>query len=174
MTPPEFDTARLHLRPLRQSDAGAMFSMMSDEETMLFWDWPAFRDRATVEEVVEGQIADMEAGRSMYWAVLAEGVFVGCCDLSEIDEHHGRAEVGFIFARSSWGRGYAQEAMSAIVNFAFGPLGLERLWARFHAGNDRSRVLLEGLGFIYEGCLHGHVRRDGERRDCILYGRVRG
>jgi [ribosomal protein S5]-alanine N-acetyltransferase len=173
MLAPEFDTVRLHLRPLAQRDAGAMFAIMSDPQAMQFWDWPAFTDRDTVEEIVAGQIADMEAGKSLYWAVDAGGVLAGCCDLSEIDNHHGRAEVGFLFGRANWGAGFATEAMTPIMDYAFGPMDLERLWARFHAGNERSRVLLERLGFVREGCLKGHVMRDGKRIDCVLYGRLR-
>ncbi len=150
-----------------------MFAIMGDPEAMLFWDWPAFTDPETVEEIVGAQIADMEAGNSLYWAVCREGSAIGCCDLSEIDRHHARAEVGFLFGRSSWGQGYAVEAMTAIRDYALGPLGLARLWARFHAGNEKSRALLEKLGFTYEGTLRGHVLREGVRRDCILYGVVR-
>ena len=57
------------------------------------------------------------------------------------------------------------------MRYGFEELGLERLWARFHAGNEGSRRLLETLGFAHEGTLRGHVLRDGERRDCLLYGR---
>jgi [ribosomal protein S5]-alanine N-acetyltransferase len=165
-------TSRLLLRPLSPQDAPAMFAMMRDPETMRFWDWPAFTDTETVDDIVAAQIADMDAGNALYWAVCREGVVIGCCDLSEIDRHHARAEVGFLFGRSSWGQGHAFEAMTAIVNHAFGELGLARLWARFHAGNEKSRALLEKLGFAYEGTLRRHVVREGVRRDCILYGRL--
>jgi RimJ/RimL family protein N-acetyltransferase len=63
--------------------------------------------------------------------------------------------------------------MTPVVGHAFGPLGLQRLWARFHAGNENSKRLLERLGFAYEGTLKGHVARGGQRRDCVLYGRSR-
>jgi ribosomal-protein-alanine N-acetyltransferase len=151
-----------------------MFAIMSDPETMRFWDWPAFADAETVEEIVAAQIADMETGNSLYWAVCrdAHGTAIGCCDLSEIDQHHARAEVGFLFGRASWGQGFAVEAMTAIVDYASGELGLKRLWARFHAGNEKSRILLGRLGFTYEGTLRGYVLREGTRRDCVLYGRV--
>jgi ribosomal-protein-alanine N-acetyltransferase len=166
-------TSRLFLRPLSQADAPAMFAIMADPDTMRFWDWPAFTDPDTVEEIVAAQLADMEAGNALYWAVCLQkdGPAIGCCDLSEIDRHHARAEVGFLFGRESWGQGYATEAMTAIADYAFDALGLQRLWARFHAGNDKSRALLERLGFAYEGTLRGHVLREGVRRDCILYGR---
>jgi ribosomal-protein-alanine N-acetyltransferase len=166
-------TSRLALRPLAVRDAPTMFAIMRDAETMRFWDWPAFVDPETVEEIVAAQIADMDAGNALYWTVCRDGSAIGCCDLSEIDRHHARAEVGFLFDRASWGQGFAVEAMTAIVGYAFGELGLARLWARFHAGNEKSRALLERLGFTYEGTLRGHVLREGERRDCILYGRLR-
>jgi ribosomal-protein-alanine N-acetyltransferase len=165
-------TERLVLHPLAQEDAPAIFAIMSDEETMRFWDWPAIREPQTVAEIVADQIADMAAGRAVFWTVMLGPALIGSCDLSGIDRHHGRAEIGFLFNRAYWGNGYAAEAMAAVVDHAFGPLGLERLWARFHAGNEGSKRLLERLGFAYEGTLRSHVVRGAERRDCELYGRV--
>jgi len=167
------ETERLHLRPLSRGDSAAMFRIRSDPETMRFWDWPAAKDAGVVADTVAAQIDDMEAGRAIYWAVCLEDAAIGCCDLSEIDRHHARAEMGYVFGRPYWGNGFAQEAMKAIVDYAFGTLGLERLYARIHAKNEASRRLLTRLGFSYEGTLRGHVVRDGARRDCQIYGLVR-
>jgi ribosomal-protein-alanine N-acetyltransferase len=168
-------TARLRLRPLEPADTKAVFDMMSDIETMRFWDWPAFDDPETVAEIVQGQLAQVANGTAIYWAVCAAagGPAIGVCDLSDIDTHHRRAEIGFLFARAHWNKGYATEGMERIIAHAFGPLGLERLWARFHAGNTASKTLLTKLGFTHEGTLKGHILRDGERRDCEIYGRLR-
>jgi RimJ/RimL family protein N-acetyltransferase len=175
MPSPILTTARLSLRPLDENDGAAVFAMMSDDEAMRFWDWPAFIDRETVDEIVAGQLAGVRSGDALYWAVTLSGNdrAIGVCDLSGIDMHHRRAEIGFLFARAHWGKGYAAEAMAKVVAHAFGPLGIERLWARFHAGNDASKKLLTNLGFTYEGTLKAHVLRDGERRDCHIYGRLR-
>lgn len=171
---PILDTERLHLRPLAPRDAEAFFAIMSDAEAMRFWDWPPFRELETVREVLAGQIASMESGEACYWSVCLKGTghAIGTCDLSEIDHHHARAEVGFAFHRSYWGNGYALEAMTAILDHAFGQMELERLGARLHAGNHACRRLLERLGFAYEGRLTGHVLRDGRRRDCLIYGKL--
>jgi len=168
-------TARLRLRPLRQSDAPAVRGMMSDPEVMRFWDWPPFGDRKTVARIVSGQLGQVAEGSALYWAVcsVTGGPAFGVCDLSDIDTHHRRAEIGFLFAHTHWGQGYASEAMQAIIAHAFGPMDLERLWARFHAGNTASRDLLARLGFSYEGLLKAHILRDGERRDCEIWGRLR-
>ena len=168
-------TPRLTLRPLEPRDADALFTMMSDEETMRFWDYPAFKDPETVAEILEAQLADVTDGKALYWAVTLapQGEVIGSCDLSEIDRHHRRAEVGFLFRRAYWGNGYAREAMEAIAGYAFEDLKLDRLWARFHTGNLASQRLLERLGFSREGTLRGHVVRDGARRDCEIYARMR-
>jgi len=168
-------TPRLTLRPLAKRDVDAVFAMMSDDETMRFWDWPAFRDRETVAEIVAAQLDDMESGNAHYWAVALtpEGHAIGSCDLSDIDRHHARAEVGFLFSRPHWGNGYAREAMEAVTAFSFEDLNLKRLWARFHTGNAASQRLLERLGFSREGTLRQHIVRDGVRRDCEIYGRMR-
>jgi ribosomal-protein-alanine N-acetyltransferase len=81
--------------------------------------------------------------------------------------------MGFLFDRSYWGNGYAREAMEAVTAFAFEDLHLQRLWARFHTGNMASQRLLERLGFAREGTLRQHIIRDGARRDCEIYGRMR-
>ena len=108
------------------------------------------------------------------FALSPEGPAIGECDLSEIDRQHGRAELGFLFARAHWGKGYGLEVGQALIALAFGELGLARLWARVHAGNGASQRLLEKLGFTYEGTMKGHVVCDGERRDCLVYGELRG
>jgi ribosomal-protein-alanine N-acetyltransferase len=168
-------TARLALRPLEQADSAAVFGMMSDFETMRFWDWPAFSDRAVVEEIVAHQLADVRSGNALYWAVCLQGsdLALGVCDISEVDMHHARAEIGFLFSRAHWGKGYAAEAVETIVGHAFGRLSLERLSARVHAGNENSKKLLIKRGFTYEGTLKGHILRSGERRDCDVYGRLK-
>jgi RimJ/RimL family protein N-acetyltransferase len=168
-------TPRLTLRPLAARDVDAVFAMMSDSETMRFWDWPAFKDRETVADIVDAQLADTKSGNALYWAVALtpEGEAIGSCDLSDIDRHHSRAEVGFLFNRSHWGNGYAREAMDAVIALAFEDLNLRRLWARFHTGNAASQRLLERLAFTREGTLRGHIVREGVRRDCEIYGRMR-
>lgn len=168
---PTIETERLRLQPLADSDAGAIFPLMRDAEVMAYWDVGEMNDPDLVTAIVQGQVAETAAGRAMYWSMrtLEGDDFVGVCDLSEIDSRHRRAEVGFMLGRDAWGQGYALEAMRAVVTYAAAN-GLHRLVARTHLGNRRSDSLLEKLGFEEEGLLRGHVLRDGERRDCRLFG----
>lgn len=160
------------LRPLRPSDGDALHAVWSDAEAMRFWDWPPTKTPAVTRRVVARQCDEAKHGHGLYWAMVVDGRrgAIGACDLSEIDTHHRRAEIGFLVAREFWGQGYAVEAMRAVVAYATNALKLERLSARTHSGNERSVRLLERLGFKHEGTLRAFVWREGTRRDCELYG----
>lgn len=165
------ETERLNLVPLALSDADLLFPILNDPEVMAHWDIPEIDDPDLVRAIVAGQVGDMDSGKSLHWTIrtLAGGEFLGACDVSDIDRWHKRAEVGFILGRGAWGQGYALEAMQAVVAYAT-TMGVRRLAARTHLGNRRSDALLEKLGFEEEGLLRGHVLRDGEHRDCRLFG----
>lgn len=168
---PILETERLRLEPLTPEDANAVFPLMDDPEVMHFWDSPEIDDPDVVAEIVRSQVDAMAAGSAIYWAMraLEGGEFIGVCDLTEIDRRHKRAEVGFMLGREAWGHGYALEAMSTVAAYA-ATSGLRKLTARTHLGNRRSEHLLEKLGFKEEGLLRGHILKDGDRRDCRLFG----
>jgi ribosomal-protein-alanine N-acetyltransferase len=163
-------TERLVLLPLAAIDAPLLYPLMSDPEIMAHWDVSPITDPDLVDLIVERQAEQNRLGQAAYWTIGTKGgAFLGMCDLSDLDRWHNRAEVGFMLAKTAWGQGYAFEAMRAVLEYA-ATHGFKRLAARTHVGNIPSEKLLERLGFEIEGYLRGHVERDGERRDCRLWG----
>jgi ribosomal-protein-alanine N-acetyltransferase len=165
------ETERLTLAPITADDRAALYPIMADPEVMAHWDSDVIDDPDVLDAMLSAQLAEMAAGAGWYWAMrqTATGQFLGACDLSDFDKRHHRAEVGFIIGRKDWGQGYALEAMQAVVGFAAGKK-IKRLLARTQVGNARSEALLQKLGFEAEGYMRGHIDRDGERRDCRLWG----
>ena len=165
------ETERLVLRPIVTADWRVLYPVMNDPVVMAHWDSAEIEDPEIMESMVAAQVEDMAAEHACYWAIerADDRTFLGACELSEIDWRHHRGEVGFVLARPAWGQGYGLEAMLAVLDHA-AALGLKRLSARAHAGNERSERLLRRLGFEEEGYLRGHIQRDGERRDCKVFG----
>lgn len=165
------ETDRLTLTPVTEADGPLIHPIMADPEVMAHMDSAAIDDPDVVSAFISGQLIEMANEQAFYWSVrLTEGaVYLGSVDLSDIDWRHHRAEVGFILGKDSWGKGYGHEAMQAVLGHA-ATLGFKRLWARTQVGNNASESLLRKLGFEEEGYLRGHVDRDGERRDCRLWG----
>lgn len=82
-----------------------------------------------------------------------------------------QAELGWVLATEHTGRGYATEAMKAVVGACFGELGLRRVHAGCFADNEASWRLMERLGmrreeFSRKTALH----RSGEWMDGMNYG----
>jgi ribosomal-protein-alanine N-acetyltransferase len=59
-------------------------------------------------------------------------------------------EIGWIFARDSWGRGYATEAGGAAMRYVLETLGRPRVVAIIHPDNEPSKRVSARLGMKYE------------------------
>jgi RimJ/RimL family protein N-acetyltransferase len=81
----------------------------------------------TITTNVVTLLEEVAAGKALYWAICLgrEGRVIGTCDLSEIDEHHRRAEIRFMVAREYWGKGYAFEAMHTVIEYAVRSMDIE-------------------------------------------------
>jgi RimJ/RimL family protein N-acetyltransferase len=165
------ETERLTLSPVTPEDSALIYPVMADPEVMAHMDVAAMDDPDMTLAFIEGRVGEMERGEALYWSVRLsdDNRFVGSVDLTDIDRRHHRAELGFVLARPVWGQGYGYEAVQAVLGHA-ATLGFRRLWARTQVGDNASEKLLTKLGFEVEGYMKGHVDRDGERRDCRLWG----
>ena len=81
-----------------------------------------------------------------------------------------QAELGWAFDPAHQGRGYATEAVRALLDLSFGPLGLRRVYALCFAGNEASWRLMERVGMRREQHLvRESLHRSGEWMDAFGY-----
>ncbi len=178
-------TPRLQLRPVQPEDAAALFEVYSDPDVMRFWSSPPWTRREQAEEQIRADIAAVGAGTAVRLAVLLRaesggdvvpggaGRPVGTVSLFHLDPGNRRAEIGYILHRSAWGRGYAQEAVRAVIRCGFEVLGLNRWEADIDPRNEASGRVLERLGFRREGLLRQRWIVAGEVSDSAWYGLLR-
>lgn len=168
----ELATERLLLRPLAVTDAPALFKVYGDTETMAFWsEQPA----ATVGETAKMIRADLDLvsrGVAAFWAVTLRdsGVAIGKLTLMHYSPQNQRAEIGYILHREHWRQGLMSEALTAAIDFAFGPLGLHRLEADTDTENLASIALLKKLYFREEGLFRQRWRVYGAWQDSLMFG----
>ena len=98
------------------------------------------------------------------------GAMIGSCTLFAIDAQNRRAEMGYILAREAWGKGLMHEALTALLDWGFGPLGLHRVEADVDPRNVASVKSLERLGFAREGFLRQRWQVAGEISDSVFLG----
>lgn len=165
MVEPPLLTERLLMRPFVPADAEAAFAAMFrlDEIGRFTGGTHTSVDdtRALIAKAGEHQAAHGFA----LWAVEERetGALVGEVGLQLLEFRGPEVEIGWSFAPSSWGKGYATEAARAWIDVAFGELGLPELLATILPDNDRSRRLAERLGFVERGTRYVH------RADHVIY-----
>lgn len=138
-------TERLVLRPFEETDAEGLHAYLGDEEVVRYEPYGAM----TMEE------CRLEAARrasdEAFWAVcLADGTLIGNLYLSGADEF-GTREIGYVFARACWHKGYATEAARRLMAYAFERLATRRIIALCDMRNAASFALMERLGMRREG-----------------------
>lgn len=86
------------------------------------------------------------------------------------DDFRITGEIGYWMRDRFEGRGLVTRAVSALLDMAFGPVGLHRVCIRAGVENVRSRAIPERLGFVQEGTLRGEGRGGGGFYDLVVYG----
>jgi ribosomal-protein-alanine N-acetyltransferase len=175
MTEFELVTARLVLRSWRPSDRPPFATMNADPEVMEFF--PAPLTRAESDTLVERFEGERVARGFCPWAVeeRASGAFIGFVGLHQVPEYLPCApavEVGWRLARPFWGRGYATEAATAAVDFAFDTLHADEVVSFTSTVNVRSRAVMERLSMTRrpaEDFDHPHVVQGHPLRPHVLY-----
>jgi RimJ/RimL family protein N-acetyltransferase len=169
---PVLTTARLVLRETADRDVDAVFAMQSDPVAMRYWSTLPMTDIAEARASVERAMGFFAARLALRWSVTrpADDRLIGHVSLFAFSEQSGRADIGYGLAREHWGRGYMNEALTAVVDHAFGPLGLRRLEADIDPRNAASLKALERLGFAREGLLHERWQVGEEISDSVFMG----
>lgn len=170
------ETERLILRRPRAEDAEFVFERYaSDPEVTRYVGWP--RHRELDESRAFLAFSDDEwrrwpAGPYLIFSKAA-GKLLGGTGLAF--ETMERASTGYVLARDAWGRGYATEALLAMVEHAQ-EVGVIRLYALCHPDHRPSARVLEKGGFEHEATLRRYSSfpnlESGTLSDVLCYTRI--
>lgn len=167
------ETERLILRRYRESDLPDLFEYLSDPEVVRYEPYPP----KTLEEAREDLAWRISTEEMVAVELKPTGKMIGNVYLGRRDFQ--ALEIGYVFNRRYWGRGFAAEACRALIQRAFAQ-GVHRVCAECDPQNPASWRLLEALGFRREGHLRQNVYfwQDGEGRplwkDTYVYGLLDG
>ncbi len=144
---PVLETERLALRAPRLADAKTVAMLADDrriaENTARV---PHPYRIADAENFITG--ANQAGGEAVFLITLANGTVIGACGLMN---QESAPEIGYWLGVNYWGKGYATEAVHAVIDYAFTDLGHDALQAGSRVTNPRSRRVLEKCGFQWTG-----------------------
>jgi len=144
----------------------------NDPEVARYQDWEGISEpeaRAFIQEQKKIQPGVPGQGFQIAIELKATGVLIGDCyfTINQLDKR--QAEIGFTLSRAYQGQGFATEAVSCFLNYAFLTFNLHRIIAITDCDNAASVALLERLGMRREGHFLQNVWFKGKWGDEYLY-----
>lgn len=172
---PTIEAGRVILRWISEEDVDALYAIFSNPEVMRYWSTTPLLDKDAATALLTDIHDSFNRRTLMKWGVARRDndELIGTATLFNLDLTHRRAEVGYALGRAYWGKGYIQEALQALLAYAFGELGLHRIEADVDPRNAASIRTLERLGFQREGYLRERWQVGGEIQDGLFYGLLR-
>ncbi len=173
MKTPILETDRLILRPFRKTDVQDVFDgWESDSDVAKYMFWTSHNDIEKTKEWISFEIGQI--GKDDWYRFAIElketGVLIGTA-LIYYEQEVDSWEIGYNLGKKYWGKGYATEAMTRVVDFALNILEITEIVGRYAKENSASGNVMKKLGFEFEKdipyeCNDGAVKREGIQ--CIL------
>ena len=171
------ETERLVLKPHTLANVEKMNLWENDAELSYYDDnQPPSRAPDTLEDTrkhIERILQDQPEPAIIHYAIHKEDgdVFIGFGMIAFIDRYNRQCKLGIeIGEKQEWGKGYAREALCAVIDYCFETLEMNRIGAEVYAINERSIRLFERLGFQREGIVRESVLKQGVFTDEYVYG----
>lgn len=163
------ETERLYLREMEQSDFDSLCKILKDEETMYAYEG-AFND-AEVQEWLDKQFSRYDKYGFGLWAVILKktGVMIGQCGLTMQQwKEKELLEIGYLFQRSYWHKGYATEAAKACKKYAFEVLNADEVCSIIWDTNIASQNVAIRNGMIATDTWIKHYRGVDMPHNCYV------
>jgi diamine N-acetyltransferase len=147
---------KVMLRALEPDDVEILYKWENDRTIWHLSNTITPLSRFTLEQYVLSAGQDIYSTRQMRMMIdltktLKEIKTIGSIDLFEFEPAHMRAGVGILILDGFRGKGYASEALSLLIKYAFETLQLHQLFTNISTDNADSIRLFEGKGFQYIG-----------------------
>jgi len=167
----ELNTKRLTLRPLTILDAEALYKYRSDSETNQYQGWipKSIDDAKSFISKIAKNIDEYDTWFQMAIIFKENGELIGDVGIHFFDVDKYQVEIGCTLSKKNHGKGYASEALKAIIEYLFFNLYKQRITCSIDPKNQASVKMVERLGFRKEAHFKQSIYMDGEWYDDLVY-----
>ncbi|WNF25192.1 GNAT family protein [Mesobacillus jeotgali] len=172
---PVIETDRLILKEIIRDDAEDIFKYLSDENVMKYYGLEPFKSIDEAMEEIGWYQSIFDEGSGVRWGITLKGhrnVIGSCGFLNKVPQHY-RSEIGFELSKEYWGKGIANEALAAVIQYGFEQMNLQRIQALIEPLNLSSQKLVERNGFIKEGLMRNYEYTCGKFDDLFMYSLIK-
>jgi ribosomal-protein-alanine N-acetyltransferase len=167
-------TQRLNIRKISKGDAFFIYNLRSNEENLEYVEMNPYENVQRAESFIEHVTKDMEKQEVFFWIIetKADKKKIGTVCLWSFSKDKKSAEIGYELLPSFQKKGYANEAMESIIDFAENKLGLEKIDAITHEGHQSSIKLLLKNDFKLLGKVNELIPNAEDGPEMMLYRKI--
>lgn len=168
---PGITTERLVLRQITTGDVNEILFLRSDAEVMKYINKPPAQSLDDAMKFVQMIEDAVNNNTGISWAITLkdDNTMIGNIALWRLIKEHYRAEIGYILHPQHWGNGIMNEALAAVVDYAFNTMKLHSIEADINPDNIASQLLLERNNFLREAYFKENFYYDGQFLDSAIY-----
>ena len=168
---PEFESERLRFRQMTLDDSNEIFIIRSNDDIMRYMDVPRHYSISDSKKLIQSIEESYINEKGINWAIIQKqsNVFLGYIGFIRITSEHCRAELGYALKPEYWGKGYMYEAINRLVKFGFEEMKLHSVEANVNPMNERSKKVLERVGFKKEAYFRENYLFNGNFLDSVIY-----
>lgn len=148
------ETARLCLRKAQIEDAQSMFrNWASDPEVTKFLTWPAHETVDLSASVLRMWIREYDKPDFYQWMIVLKEIDqpIGSISAVNLQDSIAQVEIGYCIGKPWWRKGIMTEALSAVIEFFFTEVGMNRIEAKHDIRNPHSGDVMRKCGMRREG-----------------------
>lgn len=165
---------RVVLRPIQRADLPRLWELVSDLEVAVLGNpGPVVpRSLAQFEAGFDQDLAQDHKDRA-YFGIEMDGELIGEAGLHRVDHFNRTCELGIGIGREYWGKGFGQDAVRTLVDYAFEHLNMNRIGLYVLAEDPRAVGAYRKAGFIEEGRIRQHAWVRGRYEDELVMSVLR-
>ena len=166
----EMTTQRLLLRRYRPEDARTLHEKFGrDPEMYEYSGWNPYATAEMAEDTVRGFIGSYDDESFYGWAIEYRGELIGTIGAYDYDPVTNTVETGMSIERACWGRGFATEALTAVLTYLTEHEGIGNVTAWCASDNTGSKRALEKAGMKQVSSEKDALEIDGKKYDRLVY-----
>ena len=168
---PKLESESLILREIKLSDAEAIYRIFSDPRVLKYHDLEEFKNIEEAKCLIYSLSEGFREQEVIRWGIAKkrENIIIGTCGYSGWNKNRLRAEIGYELSQAHWRQGIMTKALSAVINYGFEIMQLNRIEATVMLPNIASIKLLHKLGFQEEGILRERGFWKGHFHDLKMF-----
>ncbi len=163
----------LYLKALIPEHTRQLFELIEKNRQHLRQWLPWIDSNKTIEQTeafIESAQQQKLANFGIQFGIWYRNQLCGVIGYHTIDWANKSVEIGYWLGKEFEGLGIMTKACIALIEYAFNEYKLHRVQIRCATGNERSRKLIERLGFVQEGILHDAEFLYDHYVDLYVYG----